>query len=103
MHNPSSFVRGKEESSVFHDRPPESSSELVLFVVRPAEIKVTFGVKHLVAQELINAAVPAIGPGLGNDINYRAGVASVLGVERIGKNERSEPPTPCTPGCSCRS
>src|SRR5258708_38271203 len=88
VHNPPPFIRSKEESPVFHDRSAEGASELVLFVIRPAEIQIALRIKHLVSKELINASVPAIGPGLGNDINYRAGVASVLGVERIGKDAK---------------
>src|SRR5262249_20454512 len=93
--NAPSFIRGEEERSIFHDRPTQRSPELVLielrFVARntiDGREAVRIGVEFRIAKKLIQVAVQGIRAGLGDDVDYGTGVASVLRVEGIGQHAK---------------
>ena len=77
MNDTTTFVGCEEESAVFNNRPAKSSTKLILLVIRATRIKIAPSIESLIPQELVNAAVPGVGAGLGDNVDYSARIASV--------------------------
>ena len=83
---PVAFVGHEEKGFVFLDRPAKRRAKLILQIVQLGTVEKSFCVQALIAEELIQIPMHIVRSGLGYHVHHRAGVASVLRVERVGKH-----------------
>jgi hypothetical protein len=80
------LVIGKEKKLVVPDRSAQTGAELVLLILRFGRSRFSEKILRVelgVAEKLVHAAVKSIRSGLGNHVDGRAGVPSLLGLKEI--------------------
>src|SRR5204862_1446623 len=85
---PLAFIIGEEKGLVFHDGAAQGSAELVVVersLGLAGYVEVVAGIQCAIAEVFCRAAVKGVGAALGDNVDDRAGIASVFGLE-IGEH-----------------